>query len=104
VHLESNFTATQLFLMAREAVHNAVKHAQPRKIVIRLEAADGKDLRLRITDDGTGISEENREAGMGLHIMQYRCNLLGGILDVSPGKSGGTSVTCTVPSARSKVR
>ena len=99
--LESNFIATQLYLTVREAVHNAVKHAKAKRIIIRLEADDGVELKLNINDDGTGISAENRDAGMGLHIMRYRCNLLGGILNIESSDSAGTCITCTVPKTRS---
>jgi PAS domain S-box-containing protein len=37
------------------------------------------------------------QRGMGLRIMHYRAHLAGGALEIRPGASGGTVVTCTVP-------
>ena len=93
---EDHFTANQLYLIAREAVHNAVKHASPRSIVIRLEATDGLP-RLSVTDDGVGIAwtdEKRGDASMGLPIMRYRCRVIGGDLRVGRGEAGGTVVAC----------
>ena len=38
VSVADNLTATHLYLIAQEAVHNAVKHARPRNIRISLKA------------------------------------------------------------------
>ncbi|MFN3597655.1 MAG: PAS domain S-box protein [Rubricoccaceae bacterium] len=35
--------------------------------------------------------------GMGVSIMHYRARVLGGVLEIRPGPSGGTLVTCTLP-------
>jgi two-component system, chemotaxis family, CheB/CheR fusion protein len=90
------FTANQLFLIAREAVHNAVKHARPRSIVIRLENVDG--VCLTVLDDGIGIvrAEDHRgdDAGLGLRIMRYRCRIIGGNLKVQRRSEGGTLLSC----------
>lgn len=68
-------TANHLFRIAREAVHNAVKHARPSRILIRLEAtADGGAL--SITDDGCGIPEgPSADSGMGFDMMKRRANM-----------------------------
>ena len=96
VPIENNFLATQLYLIVREAIHNAVRHGHPHRIVVRLHNDDG--LRLSIQDDGAGIpSEAEGEPGMGLHIMRYRCGAIGGHLTVVPAEGGGTIVTCSVP-------
>ena len=90
-------TATHLYRIAREAVHNAVKHARPSRILIRLEAtADG--LRLGVEDDGRGIPEgQSLGSGMGFGMMRYRANMLGGELKIQRAPCGGTIVTCTFP-------
>ena len=36
---------------------------------------------------------------MGLHIMSYRANMIGGTLEVDRGSDGGTVVCCTFPLA-----
>jgi len=93
VLVENNFVATQLILIAREAVHNAAKHAKPTRIVIQLEDHDG--IRLAVRDDGTGIAVNLEEAaGMGVRIMRHRCSLIGAHLKFDSPPSGGTLVTC----------
>ncbi|HVV70867.1 MAG TPA: ATP-binding protein, partial [Verrucomicrobiae bacterium] len=57
-------------------------------------------IRLAIQDDGAGFSEKARNpAGMGLRIMQYRADLIGGHFTVETGPGAGTTVICTVPLA-----
>ena len=95
--------AVQLYRIAQESVNNAVKHAKARTIVITLSTEDGCGI-LNIEDDGTGCAI-NRPAGggMGLQVMAYRAQMIGGSLVThAAGRSGarhGTVVTCTfIPS------
>jgi PAS domain S-box-containing protein len=90
-------TANHLYRIAREAVHNAVKHARPSRILIRLEAtADGGSL--SVVDDGRGIPEgQSPGSGMGFAMMKYRANMVGGEWKVQRAPSGGTIVSCTFP-------
>jgi len=82
VEVEDGFVATQLFLVAREAVHNAVRHAQPKTIVVRLHARDD-ETRLTVIDDGRGLPPTvDESATMGMRIMRYRSGLIGGRLTI----------------------
>jgi two-component system CheB/CheR fusion protein len=95
VLVENNTTATHLFLIAREAVTNALKHAQPKHVNIRLET-DERSVVLTIQDDGKGLS--GFKPGVGLRIMRHRAGLINATLDLKPmsGK-GGAVVICTLP-------
>jgi signal transduction histidine kinase len=89
--------ATHLYHIAREAVNNAIKHGHPSHIVIGLSAENGEGT-LSVQDDGEGISEiPANHAGMGLNIMNYRANMVGGSLDIRKNFTGGTSVVCIFP-------
>lgn len=92
--VENNDVATHLFRIAQESVNNAVKHAQPKSILVRLEAENG-EVMLQVADDGTGmnVGDEPTE-GMGLSSMHYRANAIGATLDVASNPSAGTVVTC----------
>lgn len=92
---------TTLFRIAQEAVNNAVKHAEASLVAIRL-AADGEEIRLEIEDNGKGLPQgyEDR-GGIGLQIMNYRAQMIGGALDVGPGSRGGVRVTCTLSGRKS---
>lgn len=93
--LHDHFVATQLYLLAREAVHNAVKHAGASHIVIEIEDHGG--FRLSVCDDGRGISPVTQaSSGMGMDIMRHRASLIGGSLQVRPDSDGGTIVSCTL--------
>jgi len=89
--------ATHLYHIAREGVNNAIKHGHPSHIVIGLSAENGEGT-LSVQDDGEGISEISmNHTGMGLNIMSYRANMVGGSLDVRKNFTGGTSVVCIFP-------
>ena len=59
VLVEDNLVATHLYLIAQEAVHNAVKHAQCQNIRISVES--DHLLVLRVQDDGIGIPDQPTE-------------------------------------------
>jgi two-component system, LuxR family, sensor kinase FixL len=88
--------AGNAYLIAREAVNNAVKHGQAANIEIGLSVEAGWTV-LRIADDGSGIVKGAQGKGMGLRVMQYRADIIGATLDISPGSEGGTVVTCVLP-------
>lgn len=86
-----------LYKITQEAVHNAVTHGKSKHIVIEL-AADTANYRLRIKDDGAGFGMQERpQSGMGLRIMQYRANSVGGRLTINSQVNAGTELVCIVP-------
>lgn len=89
--------ASHLYRIAAEAVRNAVTHATPDTIRIRLEL-DDDHLVLTVRDDGPGIAKEiDTSDGFGIQMMRYRAELVGAVLSIRPTKKGGTVVTCRVP-------
>jgi PAS domain S-box-containing protein len=89
--------ATHLYHIAREAVNNAIKHGHPGHVVIGLFVEDGEGT-LSVQDDGEGLPDEpTNHKGMGLNIMNYRANMIGGSLDIRKNFTGGTSVVCLFP-------
>jgi PAS domain S-box-containing protein len=95
VAVADNLTATHVYLIAQEAVYNAVKHGRAQKVGIHLTA--GEKLVLGVQDDGIGMPvrpAENR--GLGLRIMRNRAAILGAILTFEPAEPTGTVVTCTL--------
>ena len=95
--IEDSGLAAHLYRIAQEAVNNALKHAQPRAVTIRLRR-DRNRILLAILDNGRSIRAPSRKReGLGLRIMNYRAGLVRGNVTVRPRKSGGTEVVCTVP-------
>ena len=84
--------------IVREAVLNAIKHADARAIVIRCEVTAEGDNRISIADDGCGIASLNEPEGhYGLTIMSERAARLGGTLRIQRGEPDGTEVRLTFP-------
>jgi PAS domain S-box-containing protein len=87
--------AAQLYRIAQEAVHNAVEHGGAGEVQINL-ASDHEVLVLAIRDDGKGFDSNGSGNGMGLRIMRYRAQCIGGSCYVQ-SSSEGTIVRCCVP-------
>lgn len=96
VLVEDNLIATHLYLIAQEAVHNAVKHARCRNI--RISVKSDTLLVMRVQDDGVGIPSRSHEnqGGLGLRIMRNRAAIIHAILTIEPAKPGGAIDTCTL--------
>lgn len=93
-------TAMHLYRIAQEAVSNGIKHGKATQIDIRLVINEQR-LVFSATDNGTGIPPVlPRNDGMGLRIMRYRAEIIGGLLSVQPNPAGGTVVGCSVPLRR----
>ncbi len=89
--------ATHLYLIAHEAVHNAIKHGKARCVTLSLTSAGGTGT-LLIEDDGVGFGGACLDnTGLGLRIMNYRASMVGGALEVRPGEAGGVTVACRFP-------
>ncbi|MFZ1871798.1 MAG: nitrate/nitrite two-component system sensor histidine kinase NarQ [Chania sp.] len=84
--------------IVREAVLNAIKHADAQEIVIRCELSPEGDNQITICDDGSGIdSLDEPEGHYGLTIMSERATRLGGKLHIRRGKEKGTEICLTFP-------
>jgi signal transduction histidine kinase len=84
-----------LFRVVQEALQNALKHSQARRIGVDLRGtADG--LVLTVEDDGVGFDVEAEWGkGLGLISMQERLDAVGASLDVRSG-AGGTRLTVRI--------
>ena len=86
--------ASVLYRVAQEAVRNAVRHARPRDVTVRIAVSAG-DAVLTVRDDGRGFDVAAAEAsrqGMGLFVMRERLALIDGSLDISSAPGHGTTV------------
>jgi signal transduction histidine kinase len=86
-----NTAATHAYYIAHEAVHNAVKHADAKKITIHFSTHKNK-ITLMVKDDGKGIVSQVNHKGLGLKIMEYRAQQLNGSLDIRRSANGETIV------------
>ncbi|QWT18792.1 hypothetical protein KPL74_13690 [Bacillus sp. NP157] len=92
----------ELYGIAREAVHNAVAHADASLIDVSLRR-HGSDLLLAVRDDGKGIDPAILKAGRpghwGLRGMRERAETIGGHATIESRIRGGTEVVVHVPLA-----
>jgi signal transduction histidine kinase len=89
----------EVFRIAQEALHNALRHARADRIEVRLRE-DGEALALSISDDGLGFDPgavSLRARRLGLTSMEERARELGGRLSISSSPGAGTSVRLEVP-------
>ena len=90
-----------LFIIAREAMSNAMNHANPGHIWLELEYA-AAGTRLEVKDDGAGFDPEaivDREGHFGLRGMRERARKIRAELKVESGVGKGTKVRVMVGSA-----
>jgi signal transduction histidine kinase len=89
-----------VYCIAREALHNAFRHAKATKIEAEITYAE-RLLRLRIRDDGAGIDSKvvatGREGHWGLQGMRERAQQIGGQLEIWSQAGAGTEVDLRVP-------
>lgn len=93
-------TEQHLLRIAQEAVTNAVKHAHASQVRIHLQMA-GRELSLRVADDGQGFEQDEAFSEVGGHFgllgMRERAERLGGELRLRSEPGQGTEVQVTVP-------
>jgi PAS domain S-box-containing protein len=94
----SETAAAHVYRIVQEALTNVVRHSAAKEVSIRLKTSNG-ELHLRVDDNGRGFAQvpSDRPGGLGLKIMRYRAQMLGGDLVIEPGVNGGTSVRCSCP-------
>jgi signal transduction histidine kinase len=92
--------ATQVLRIAQEALQNVEKHAHASAVAVG-SAADDRQLRVWVRDDGIGFAPgapaSGNGNGFGLLSLRERARLAGGTLTVESAPGTGTHITVTVP-------
>lgn len=91
------------FLAFREAMSNAVRHAQARRVDVVLKIRSPGRLCLAILDDGVGFDTHaafELPAGLGLCMIRERCESVLGHARIRSTPGTGTSVRISVPLAK----
>ena len=86
-----------LYRIAQEALQNAIKHARPSRLELRLERiSDG--LSLKVRDNGLGFNPNTPFPGhLGLRSMHERALSVGGTLNINSEIDYGTEVEVLIP-------
>jgi signal transduction histidine kinase len=90
--------STALFRIFQEALTNVARHAEAKRVEIRLSLVDGA-IRMEIRDDGRGITATalTDRRSLGLLGMRERARRLGGSAEIAAASPHGTRVTVEVP-------
>jgi signal transduction histidine kinase len=94
----TNATKEALLRIAREAITNAARHGAATRIHVRLSGGDG--IRMRVSDNGRGFDPRGKPDNpgrLGLTSMRERAAALGGELNISSRRPGGTDVEVVLP-------
>lgn len=86
--------------VAREAVMNAVKHAEAGTITISLKpTADGARLSVRDNGKGFDVEQGEPEGHYGLTMMKERAQVSGGTFKIESARGEGTTVIAEFPTS-----
>jgi len=94
VRVDDSLKAVNLYYIAREAVHNAIRHGGATGVHVVLERRNNS-ICLSVRDNGRASVSPG--TGAGLSIMRKRAEMIGGRLTVRQAGNGrGIEVTCVV--------
>ena len=100
----SEYVRLVVFRIMQEAIQNALKHAHPHHIWVRLQITENV-VRLEVQNDGQGFNVPKDFVGLaelghyGLLGMQERISTLNGRLTIESNHESGTTVTAMCPVA-----
>jgi nitrate/nitrite-specific signal transduction histidine kinase len=98
--LLSALAGADVLQVGRQAIANALQHAGATEVAV-LVSYGVKDLRLRVLDDGCGMTEEqlNRRGSghYGIQGMHERAERIGATLSIRSWVGGGTEINLSVP-------
>jgi PAS domain S-box-containing protein len=100
IDIEDDQVASELYRILREAIINANKHARASEILLEVRRTKN-DLIFSVRDNGVGLTKPLGH-GLGFHIMKYRAQSIGALLEFESPKKGGTRVTCYLPLSKIK--
>jgi len=89
----------ELLRIAQEAVSNAVRHGEPKRVRIALRS-EAEHWVLVVADDGRGMPEDPDQCerlGFGLNNMRERASAIGGEWQIESRPGDGTRVSVRVP-------
>jgi signal transduction histidine kinase len=89
----------EVFLIFKEAVNNAVRHANCSAIEIGFSVDDNR-LRLQVADNGSGFDPAAAGCGHGLASIKRRAGSIGGTLEILTQAGQGTTVMLETPLRR----
>lgn len=83
----------KLSMFVKEAVNNAIKHAEASQIMVRLKIRSNATITLQIADNGKGFDSTKLYAGNGLKNLQRSSQEMGFQIEISSEPNRGTTLT-----------
>ncbi len=96
VNQERSLTSVEgmnLHRIIQEAIHNSLKHAEPKEIRVHISEEKKNKLKVVISDDGNGFNAAEVETGNGLANMNKRAEHIGANFSIYSKPGNGTIVT-----------
>ncbi|MEB2783180.1 ATP-binding protein [Algoriphagus sp. E1-3-M2] len=85
-----------LIRVIQESLNNAIKHASPENILIRMRE-NGEVRQILIQDDGKGFDSSQKSKGSGMFNLKKRMETIGGEFELTSTVGKGTEITLTLP-------
>lgn len=92
----NSLAGMNIFRVVQEAINNAIKYAEAKKIHIKLTEED-INFKAIITDDGVGFNINEVQLGNGLSNMEKRMSEINGKVKIQSKPEKGTTITIHVP-------
>jgi signal transduction histidine kinase len=92
----SDEVALCLYRIAQEALSNVARHAQARRVAVRL-ANRSSYIELTVADDGQGFDTSLALKHVGLFSAEERARLVNGWVTIESASGHGTVVRAVVP-------
>jgi signal transduction histidine kinase len=100
--IKSEELKTLLYQIARELLHNVIKHARATRAFISLQKK-GANIIFSVKDNGRGFKpssdpeQQKKQSGFGLFSIRERLNHYGGRMEINSAKGQGTQVRIILP-------
>ena len=94
--------AITAYRLIQESLLNIVKHAEAKKVSVRIKlASNHQTLFIQVSDDGKGFSLETEASGIGLIGMKERVASLNGKIKIRSSQKTGTRILIAIPTSMS---
>lgn len=85
-----------LYRIIQELLNNVMKHAKATRCSVQLTVT-GKQVMLKVTDNGKGFNAARKATGLGLQSIRARVKVHKGTVQFTSAKGKGTTVVVTIP-------
>ncbi|MCS6824172.1 MAG: histidine kinase [Cytophagaceae bacterium] len=88
----SNYCNRQIIMIFKEAMTNAARHSQCKKVTFIMSISE-KEILFKLIDDGIGFYNIELNKGRGLQNMMHRADNIHAHLEINPMSRAGTEIT-----------